>query len=54
MNNDQQLNLENTDALLDHTSCPHVDGSRVKVHHATENISETVMTSDMPVFADRS
>lgn len=45
-------NLEKTEVLLDHTSCSHIDGSKIKVHHVSQNILETVMTSDMPVFAD--
>lgn len=45
-------NLEKTEVLLNLTSCPHIDGSKIKVHHASQNISETVMTSDMLVFTD--
>lgn len=39
--------------LLDHTSCSHIVGSEVKVHHASQDISETAMTSDILVFADK-
>lgn len=39
--------------LLDHTSCSHIVGSEVKVHNASQDISETAMTSDILVFADR-
>lgn len=39
--------------LLDHTSCSHIEGSNVKVHHARQNISEKAVSSDILVFADR-
>lgn len=51
MNNHQQLNSGKTDVLLDHSSCSHTDESKVKVHPDSQNISETIVTCDIPVFA---